>query len=126
MPRDSDGKLRRDGSNAACVQQQHPVDERGRLHGALDLELAAERRIVETDRVVFSVVERRRRWRKRRQPTARLRLQDKSRKVLGGRTDQKAKENNLLAKGALAAITLLHSAFHWEHWNLATLRVVSL
>jgi hypothetical protein len=51
--------------------------------------------------------------------------QDKSRKVLGGRTDQKAKDNNLLAKGAHVTITLLHAPFHWKHWNLDTLRVVA-
>jgi len=53
------------------------------------------------------------------------RRQDKSRKVLGGRTDQKAKDNNLLSKGAHAAITLLHVAFRWERWNLGTLQVVA-
>ncbi len=38
LPRESDGKMRRDGSGAAWFlqpgDQNHPVDERGRVHGA--------------------------------------------------------------------------------------------
>jgi len=41
MPRESDGKLRRGGSETAWPVRpdstKHPVDERGRLHGAPEL-----------------------------------------------------------------------------------------
>jgi hypothetical protein len=33
LPRETDDEMRRDGSDAASVQPEHPVDERGRLHG---------------------------------------------------------------------------------------------
>jgi len=37
--RQTDGKLRHDGSSAAEVQPKHPVAERGRLHGTSELDL---------------------------------------------------------------------------------------
>jgi len=43
--RRSDGKLRRDGSRAASLQLDHPVDERGRLHGAPGLAVIVEHRV---------------------------------------------------------------------------------
>jgi hypothetical protein len=55
LPRESDGKMRRDGSGAASFLQpdgeKHPVDERGRVHGApglspiATLPLAAKNRV---------------------------------------------------------------------------------
>ena len=64
MPRESDGKMRRGGSNSARLQPYNPVDERGRLHGALELDPKAEQRIVEKRRVEFSNAKEKRRWRK--------------------------------------------------------------
>jgi hypothetical protein len=69
MPRDSDGKMRRGGSNAARLQPHHPVDERGRLHGAPELEPFAEQRIAAKIRVEFTNAKEKRRCRKR-SPTA--------------------------------------------------------
>ncbi|MGQ0446068.1 MAG: hypothetical protein ACT4O2_13325, partial [Beijerinckiaceae bacterium] len=58
MPRDSDGKLRRGGSETVQPvrpdSMKHPVDEHGRLHGAPELDPTAEQRIVEKRRVEFS------------------------------------------------------------------------
>jgi hypothetical protein len=59
-----DGKHAILPAGAARMQPQHPAGERGRLHGALDLKPTAEKRVVERVRVVFSIVERRRRWRR--------------------------------------------------------------
>ena len=82
MPRKSDGKLRRDGSETVQPvrpdSMKHPVDERGRLHGAPELDPKAEQRIVEKHRVVFSNEKEKRRWGTRRARQARLRRQDKS------------------------------------------------
>src|SRR5579871_1791064 len=44
--RHSDGKMRRDGSRAALLQPDHPVDERGRLHGAPGLAVVDEPRVL--------------------------------------------------------------------------------
>src|SRR4030081_1223257 len=69
MPRESDGKLRRDGSETAKPLRpdstKHSVDERGRLHSAPELDPFAEQRIVEKRRVVFSNAKEKRRCRKR-------------------------------------------------------------
>ena len=46
MLRHSDGKMRRDGSRAASWQPDHPVDERGRLHGALGLAVVEQPRVL--------------------------------------------------------------------------------
>jgi hypothetical protein len=46
LPRESDGKMRRDGSGAAWFLQpdgeKHPVDERGRVHGAPEFSTVPE------------------------------------------------------------------------------------
>lgn len=39
MLRQSDGKVRHDGSSAATAQPKQPVAERGRLHGASELDI---------------------------------------------------------------------------------------
>lgn len=51
LPRDSDGRVRRDGSEGARAQApghaNDAVDERGRVHGALDLAPPAEADLAE-------------------------------------------------------------------------------
>jgi hypothetical protein len=51
--------------------------------------------------------------------------QDKSRKVLGGRTDQNAKENSLQIQGAWAATTLLHATTRWKQYGPNNLEVAA-
>ena len=53
MLRQSDGKVRRDGSSAADVQPEHPVAERGGVQGASELE-ASERRSIVANSIVYS------------------------------------------------------------------------
>ena len=53
MLRQSDGKVRRDGSSAADMQPEHPVAERGGVQGASELE-ARERRRVVANSIVYS------------------------------------------------------------------------
>lgn len=54
--------------------------------------------------------------------SGRLRGQDKSRNVRGGRKDDKTSNNNLLAQGAYAPVTLLNRPSHWECGDLCTLQ----
>ena len=54
MLRHSDGKVRRDGSGPATRQPDHPVAERGGLHGAPGLLAVVERRIAAKRRMAFS------------------------------------------------------------------------
>ena len=58
MPRESDGELRRDGSETAQPLRpdstKHPVDERGRLHGAPGLSNLAERRVAACAKAILS------------------------------------------------------------------------
>jgi hypothetical protein len=67
MPRDSDGKMRRGGSKAARTQHQHPVDERGRVHGAPELSAKADKRVAGKIIVVLKTGKEKRRWGTRRQ-----------------------------------------------------------
>ena len=53
MLRQSDGKLRRDGSSAAKVQPEHPVDERGGVQGASELQAREQKRVVEQNPVYY-------------------------------------------------------------------------
>ncbi len=78
MPRESDGKMRLDGSTAAQTRHKHPVDERGGVHGVPELSFDVEQRVAEKTIVYFNVGSEKRRWRKRSRPTARLGGQDKS------------------------------------------------
>ena len=109
MPRDSDGKMRRGGSKAARTQHQHPVDERGRVHGVPELSAKADKRVAGKISVVLKTGKEKRRWGTRRANRPRLRGQDKSRKVLGGRMGRKSRNNNVRGKGAHVAITLLNA-----------------
>ena len=47
MLRQSDGKVRHDGSSAAFMQPVDPVAERGRLHGASELNARVRNRDLE-------------------------------------------------------------------------------
>jgi hypothetical protein len=123
MPRDSDGKMRLGGLNAARMQPHHPVDERGRLHGAPELDPFAEQRIAAKLRVDFSNVKEKRRCRKSSLTATRLRRQDKSRTLLGDRMGKKSRNNNVHGKGALPAITLLNVIIRWEFCELDNLPV---
>jgi hypothetical protein len=78
-PRESDGKMRRDGSDAAHGQPQHPVAERGGVHGAPELSPRMVERIADKISVVCSSRKEKRRWRKQRPNNGRLGGQDKSR-----------------------------------------------
>jgi hypothetical protein len=118
MPRDSDGKLRRDGSETVQPvrpdSMKRPVDERGRLHGAPELDPKAEQRIAAKLRVEFTNAKEKRRCRKRLPIATRLRRQDKSRKVRGGRMGKKSNNNNVRRKGAHVRKTLLHMTNRWK------------
>lgn len=76
-PRESDGKMRRDGSDAARGQPQHPVAERGRVHGAPELSPRMVERIADKISVVCSIRKEGRRWRQQRPNNDRLRGPDK-------------------------------------------------
>lgn len=77
-PRESDGKMRRDGPDAARGQPRHPVDERGRVHGAPELSPDADQRIAAKRSVVLTAIEEQRRWSRSRANHDRLRGQDKA------------------------------------------------
>jgi hypothetical protein len=51
------------------------------------------------------------------------RRQDKSRKVLGGWTGRKSRNDNVHGKGASTSITLLHATTRWKDYVLHTLQV---
>jgi hypothetical protein len=121
--RESDGKMRRGGSKAARTQHQHPVDERGRVHGVPELSAKADKPVAGKISVALNAGKEKRRWGTRRANQPRLRGQDKSRKVLGGRTGSKSRNNNVHGKGASTSITLLHATTHWKDYELHTLRV---
>ena len=75
--RQTDGKLRHDGSSAAFVEPKHPVAERGRLHGASGLDCQKRNRSAEHRFVYYRNSEEERRCQKDHWKHNRLRLQDK-------------------------------------------------
>lgn len=77
MPRQSDGKLHRDGSGAATVQPKHPVAECGRVHGASELQANERQRIAEYRFVYYRIQKEKRRWTRSLPKHDRLRGQDK-------------------------------------------------
>lgn len=77
MPRQSDGNLRRDGSSAANEQLKHPVDERGRVHGASDLNASRTEHAIENSLVYYRKRKEKRRWMQNLAKHDRLRGQDK-------------------------------------------------
>lgn len=78
MPRQTDGKMRLDGSGAAKGQPEYPVDERGRVQGASELEAAASKRAMANDRVYSRIQKEKRRCPEDQRKHSRLRGQDKS------------------------------------------------
>ena len=122
MPRESDGKMRHGGSKAARTQHQHPVDERGRVHGVPELSAKADKRVAGKLSVVLKTGKEKRRWGTRRANQPRLRGQDKSRKVLGRRWVKIAKENSLRTKGARGAIKVVNGITRCHFSEPGTLR----
>ena len=55
MLRQSDGKVRRDGSSAADVQPEHPVAERGGVQGASELEASERKRVMANSAVYYRI-----------------------------------------------------------------------
>ena len=80
LPRQSDSDMRRDGSNAADMQPDQPVDERGRVHGVPDLDDLAKPRGVAWNSVGFTVECGERRWRRLAKKRTQIRGQDKRRR----------------------------------------------
>lgn len=76
MLRQSDGKLRHDGSGAAEVQPKYPVAERGRVQGALELKDRRKQRVEENNAVYYRSQKEKRRWRKDQRKRRQLRGQD--------------------------------------------------
>lgn len=77
MLRQSDGKVRHDGSSAANKQRNYPVAERGRLHGASELDTRIRNRGIENRVVYYRRLEEERRWKTSLTKYDRLRRQDK-------------------------------------------------
>lgn len=77
MPRQSDGKLHRDGSGAATAQLKHPVAECGRVHGASELQANERKRIAEYRFVYYRIQKEKRRWTQSLAKHDRLRGRDK-------------------------------------------------
>lgn len=85
--RQTDGKLRDDGSSAAAVQPKHPVAGRGRLHGASEFDLGIPDRDEENRFVYYRTMEEERRCCRIIPKHNRLRRQDKRAHIVrsGGR-----------------------------------------
>lgn len=73
----SDGKVRHDGSSAANKQRNYPIAERGRLHGASELDARIRNRGIEHRIVYYRSLEEERRRQENLAKYGRLRLQDK-------------------------------------------------
>jgi hypothetical protein len=114
--------MRHGGSKAARTQHQHPVDERGRVHCVPELSAKADKRVAGKLSVVLKTGKEKLRWGTRRANQPRLRGQDKSRKVRGGRRGKEINECILLAQGARAPCTLLNRPSHWQCSDLCTLQ----
>ena len=80
--RQSDGKVRHDGSRAANKQRCYAVAERGRLHGASELDARVRDRGLEHRIVYYRSLEEERRWRESRGKYDRLRRQDKRQHIV--------------------------------------------
>jgi hypothetical protein len=77
MLRQPDGKVRHDGSRVANKQRCYAVAERGRLHGASELDARVRDRGLEHRIVYHRSLEEERRWEESRRKYDRLRRQDK-------------------------------------------------
>lgn len=73
MLRQSGGKVRRNGSSAADVQPKHPVDERGGMQGASELEARGRQRAIEKNVVYVRIRKEKRRCQEERWKHDRLR-----------------------------------------------------
>ena len=111
MLRQSDGKMRRDGSSPARPQPSQPVGERGGLHGAPQLFAVVAWRIATKGRMAFSDKEERRRWRSRSESSHRLGRQDKAR---------------FLAPGTSFLSVCLHVVLSLRSWRPSEVRVPPL
>jgi len=82
LPRESDGKVRRAGSEVAWALQpddeKHPVDERGRVHGAPGFSQVAELPLMAKNTVECRIIMERRRCRRSFAGDTQLRAQDKA------------------------------------------------
>ncbi|MEI9404811.1 hypothetical protein, partial [Mesorhizobium argentiipisi] len=78
MLRHSDGKVRHDGSRAANKQRCYAFAERGRLHGASELDARVRDRGLEHRMVYYRSLEEEWRWVESLAKYDRLRRQDKS------------------------------------------------
>lgn len=105
MPRQSDGKLHRDGSGAANMQPKHPVTECGRVHGASELHANERKRIIEYRFVYHRRRKEKRRWMQSLAKYDRLRGQDKGARGAPRSGDGISTTCRTFARGALAAAT---------------------
>ena len=120
--RRSDGKLRRDGSRAALLQRHHPVDERGRLHGASGLAVVDEPRVLARIRGPCRSKGEVGQWVRQRSMLDRLRRQDKSRKVRTVGWVRNSIKSRLTANIASVSCNLPFSTTrHWRS-SFGTLR----
>ncbi len=89
LPRESDGNMRRSGSDVVWLLQpsdkKQAVDERGRVHGAPELSPVKELLVDETFRVDSRLRSERRRCRRSRRKCTRLRGQDTRRGTAAAR-----------------------------------------
>jgi hypothetical protein len=120
--RRSDGKLRRDGSRAALLQRHHPVDERGRLHGASGLAVVDEPRVLARIRGPCRSKGEVGQWVRQRSMLDRLRRQDKSRKVRTVGWVRNSARSRLFANIASVSGNLHFSTTCYRRSTIDTLR----
>jgi hypothetical protein len=120
--RHADGKMRRDGSNAAAMQPNTAVDERGRVHSAPGPAVVAAHRVQAWRRGPCRKRERKREWVIASRRHDRLRGQDKSRKVRTvGRVRNNAK-SRFVQNIARLSRNPRFSATHYRPSTFYTLR----
>ena len=113
MLRHSDGKVRHDGSRAANKQRCYAGAERGRLHGASELDARVRDRGLAHRIVYYRSLEEERRWRESLGKYDRLRRQDKSPHI--ARSD-----GRLFSKGYVAISRCLNircTLWQWRFLN---------
>jgi hypothetical protein len=123
LPRESDGNMRRDGSDVVWLLQpsdeKSAVDERGRVHGAPELSPVKELLAAEKFRVDYRARSERRRCRSSRPKCPRLRGQDKNREVRRGRTVEERRPIRDFTQGARKHDSL---PIHATRWTFKTMR----
>ena len=105
MPRQSDGKLHRDGSGAVKMQPKDPVAECGRVHGASQPHANERKRVTEYRFVYYRSRKEKRRWMQSLAKYDRLRGQDKGARGAPRSGDGISTTCRAFARGALAAAT---------------------